>query len=215
MLKKSLLLVIAAALFIAAGCSQKPEKIYPYSFDSAKIEFALTGNMEGTKTLYIKGDKMLIETHAVRKGDDGEEEKVDSLYIDTGATVYQVDLNTKTAVSAGNSIYDTLKNMPLEKRKEYLVKVGTGAIVDESIPRPTGQKEIAGKKCDLYDVQGLGQTCLWDGLSLYTSIKIPDAGIDNTSEAVSIEINAAIADSHFELPSDVQLLGQEPEATNT
>lgn len=205
--KKNTFTILLAAVFVIAGCSQAEEKIYPYSFNSVKIEFALSGNMEGTKTLYITGNKSVIETHAVRKGETAE--NIDTLYIDNGASVYTVDLNTKKAVSSGNPVYDALKKLAPGKRMDYLVNLATGNSLSAPSPKPSGQKTVAGQTCDLYDLEGLGQTCIWNGIGLYTSIKIPEAGIDNSAAATKIELNISVPDSKFELPSDVKVQAQE------
>jgi len=205
-------MLLLAAVFVISGCAQQgEEKIYPYSFNSAKIDFAMTGNLEGTKTLYITGNRSVIETHAVRKGET--EENIDTIYIDNGTTVYNVDLNAKTAIQAGNPVYDALKKLPAEKRMNYLVNLATGNTLNATdAPKPGGQKTVAGQTCDLYDLEGLGQTCIWEGIGLYTSIKIPEAGIDNSAEATKIELNVEVPDSKFDLPSDVTV--QTPEAAN-
>ncbi len=209
MLKKFINPAAVIFILIAGGCAQQQDtsadRVYPYPFETAKIEFSLTGNMTGTRTTYIKGDKSANETHTVMKNGD-QEEKIDIRLLEIGDSYYQIDLNAKTAVKTTNQLYDELKTLPKENRMDYLVRAATGNIAPGSIaPVVKNQKEIAGQKCSVYDIQTFGEVCIWSGIPLYSTIKVSEQNIENTTTATKIETGIDIPDSIFEIPADVKI----------
>lgn len=184
-----------------AGCSSqsKTEKVYPFPFDTAQIEFQMKGDQEGTAIQYIKGDKIATETHAKTKAG-----KIDQLLMTLEGDMYQIDLNQKKGTLVDNSIYQKLKDMSAEKRMEEIknsfLNTGTG---DKKFEKK-GEKEIAGQKCELYENSG-AEVCLWNGISIYAGIKIPAANIDFSVEASKIELNKSIPDEKFKIPEGIEI----------
>lgn len=200
---RSLLVLVTVFVGVLNGCSNQ-QKIYPYPFQSAKIEFEQSGNLKGIVTLSVKGDKSALETHVVKTAEDGKEEKIDSLYLTLGDSVYQVDLNNKTAVKSENVQYGQLKKLPPEKRMDYLIRTALSLPStqnDSLIPKE--QREIAGQKCDLYEIPAIGESCIWNGIIIYENSQIPEIDINNTITAKKIETNIDIPDSVFSLPEGV------------
>jgi len=199
--------VIALGAVIAfSGCaSNQAEKVYPYPFDTAKIEYQLTGNVEGSTTVHIKGDKSAHETKA-KSVESGNEAEINTLLLDLEDKLYQIDLTAKTGNSSDNPIYAQLKELTPEERLPFLTKLATGLVADGGqTPTPKGQKNVAGETCDLYDIQGIGEICLWNGIPVYSSMTIPEAGIMSTNTATSIQLNVAIPDSVFNVPEGVEI----------
>lgn len=207
--------ILAAAFPIAAfmtlalsGCAgTQKEQVYPFPFESARIEYQITGNVEGTTTVLIKGDKQAYETTAVIKGADIEEETKTKI-IDAEGMLYQIDLVTGTGQSMANPIYEQLKKLAPEERMDFLTKLAVG-ISDSGgvsdVPQPKGQKTVAGETCDLYDIQSVGEICLWNGIPIYSSMSIPEAGIMSANTATSIQLNVDIPDSAFNVPEGVKM----------
>lgn len=144
------------------------------------------------------------ETHAVHQAESGEQ-KIDTLYLENGPEVYQADLNAKTGTKSKNPIYQQLKNLSSEKRMEFLTKVAIGIDNATPLPKPKEQKDIAGQKCDLYNIQGISDLCIWNGIPIYENILFPEAGIDLVVTATKIELDADIPDSKFALPADLKI----------
>lgn len=206
--KKSLILlfVTAASLtFMACQSAPPEEKVYPYPFETAVIDYSMQGYVEGTGTVYIKGNKSANETHVIIKNSQ-KEESMDSLLIDNGEYSYQIDLNKNTGTVNKNAIYQELKRLTLDKRMEFIIKNATGSMgASGSVPVPESQEQIAGQKCDMYKIPSLGQVCLWYGKPLSSRIDIPGMGITNELTATKVQMNVDIPDSRFDIPSGVKL----------
>lgn len=204
-MKKAPIFFSLAAIvsILATGCSLQSQNVYPYTFNTAHLEFEVSGMVKGTNSVYIKGDKSVSEFHGTQK--DGS--KVDSLFINGGEKLYQVDLNTKSGTTAQNPVYSELQKVTKEERMNHLIRSATGNAEMEAgkMPTPKEEKEFAGQKCQLYDVLKVGEVCLWNGLPIYSKVSIPDAGVENTSTAIKIETNIDVPDSKFNIPEGVQL----------
>lgn len=180
-----------------AGCSsqQQEEKIYPYPFDSAIIEYEIAGIQEGTSTVSIKGDKFVYDTIT---------NQTDNLSLYLEDEMHQIDRKTGTSVSSKNPIYEQLKKLPKEERMKFLTNLGVGLSTEEGsvMPKSEGTAEYAGQTCDIYKNEGFGEICLWNGIPLYSKINVPGEDISNTVTAVSIQLNPNIPDTVFEVPSE-------------
>lgn len=194
--------IIALAIFtsvLLAGCaSGTNQKVNPYPFDTAKIEYELAGNLEGTQTVYIKGDLAARETQGVRNTEKGEE-NIHDLYLEIGDSRYEIDLNGKKGIKSMNPLYNELKNIKQNEKNDFLVKIATGAAETESMPTSTGERKIAGKTCNMYDVSDIGEICIWNGIPLYSKRN------QSVTTAVSVETDLNIDDAVFALPVDVTI----------
>lgn len=195
------LAVVTAALSGCAG--QQAGKVYPYAFESAQVEYQLEGNISGTITAMYKDGKSSHETNAVDSS--APEAPIRTKLIDTGEYLYQIDLNTNIGQKAKNPIYEQLKALPEEERMDFMIKLAVGVSPQGEVPPKVGEKAVAGETCDVYNVVNFGETCLWNGIPLYSSMSIPEAGIENTNTATSIQVNTDIPDSAFEVPEDVTI----------
>ena len=200
--KKTILSLILLPL-VLSGCFLFKNKVVPYSFDTAKIILTLKGNLVGTSTIYYKDDKFRKETSIQKTLPDGTKQNVDTLYISTGDTNYQVDLDTKTAIVSKNQQYEDLKAMSKDKRTDYLNKIALGGTFASATP--TGKLTIAGQDCDLYKVGGNIEACLWNGIVIEEKFSIPAINLTSEVDATSIEKNIPLADDLFVLPKDVKI----------
>lgn len=205
MKKLTLTALLALSLVALSGCASADEKVYPYSFDSAKIEYKITGDIEGSTTVMIKGDKAVHKTSAINK--TGETETpIETVLLDLGDTFYQIDLSAKQGQKGPNPVYQELKRLPPEDRMGFLTKLATGqAMNGDEAPESEETKEVAGQTCSLYKIQNIGEICLWNGVPLYSSISIPEAGVTNSNTATSIQLNIEIPDSAFNVPEGVTI----------
>lgn len=200
---KTLGLFIAVFTVALSGCStQGTEKISPYPFDTAKIEYELSGDITGTISVVIKGDQSSHETNAT---EESTGESIHNKLLDKGEYLYQIDIKTNQGQKAKNPIHEQLKALPQEERMAFLTKLAVGAGIEGDDPKSVGEKAVAGETCKLYEVQNIGEICLWNGLPLYSSMSIPEAGIQSTNTAVSIQLNVDVPDSTFDVPSDANI----------
>ncbi|MBD3328766.1 hypothetical protein GF340_05720 [Candidatus Peregrinibacteria bacterium] len=198
MKKIALITTIIGSIIILGACQQSDEIVYPYPFDSAKIVYQHSGIVEGQTELLIKGNKNVHNTDAVTTYDDIETE-VKASVIQTPEGVYQVDLVNKTATITENTLYNELKKAGSdEERKKILVQMATNG---QNIGESTDTKEIAGKTCDVFVIDQMGEVCIWESIALATSLTLGDE--ETNLEAVSVETNVNIPDSAFEIPNDV------------
>lgn len=188
------------SVFLLSACAGSAAVVTPYPFKTAKIVYTLSGETTGTMTVLIKGDNARHEAHGV----EGET-KVDTLVMELGEKIYYIDLNTKTGRSEKNPIHDELKSLSANKRMARLQQIAIGVTSEDEMPAPKEEKEYAGQKCSLYEIMGVGETCLWNGIPLYYSVSVPESGITSGSTATSIEIDGEISDSEFELPPGISL----------
>ncbi len=202
------LVTLIDSIFLASCQSTTPqeeEKVYSYPFDTAKITYEIKGDMEGTKTVFIKGNKSSTEIHKT-KNLSGVVQNTDTLTIDTGEYIYQIDLQTKTGNGSKNPVYEQLKALPAAQRANFLTKLAIGMVGNGAkMPAPKEQKEVAGRRCDLYSIANFGDVCLWYGVPLYTMVQIPQAGMATTETATSIELNPDVSDQKFVLPNGIKM----------
>jgi hypothetical protein len=205
MSKKYTYAFIAILVLLTAGCAQKSGKVYPYPFETAKIEFKLAGSVNGERTMYIKGDNSVSETHVTEQVDT-QEKAANLEFLILGDSYYQIDLDAKTAVKTANQLYTSMAKLPAEERMDYLIKSTSGVATEEAAnTTPKSQKEIAGQKCDLYDIENFGEVCLWNGIAIYSTIKVPTEGVEYTTTATTIETGVQVPDSVFEIPADIKI----------
>jgi hypothetical protein len=213
--KKYLYIPFAFLILLAAGCAQNTAqvaRVYPYPFDSAKIQYLVTGNSSGTRTLYIKGDQVADESHITYKNGNKTEQR-DTTTLGLYENSISIDYNSKVASKTQNRLYENLKVLPEKDRTDYIIKLATGNSAPGAVmPIPKGQKEVAGQKCDLYDIQNnkqpIGEVCLWGGIPLYSNITDPNIG--GTMTATTIGTNIDIPDSIFTIPTDIKIANPIP-----
>ena len=207
MLKNPKILILTLAFMVSSltmsGCVAT-ETVNTYPFDTAKIEYNLSGNLEGTQKVYIKGDNAIHETNAVRK-ENGREVPVNLLYLELGEHLYEINLSTQEGTKARNPIYNELKQLTKEQRTVYLTKLAVNVGEADNLPATKGEGEYAGQKCQIYDVEDMGEICVWSGIPLYSKLSLAGGEIENTMTATSIEVNTDIPDNLFAVPLGVDI----------
>ncbi len=196
--KKVIVIAIFASVIIAGCATGTDQKVNPYPFNTAKIEYELSGNIEGTQTVYIKGDLTARETQGVKNTEKGEKETHD-LYLEIGDSRYEIDLNTKEGIKTMNPLYNELRNLKQNEKNDFLLKIATGAAETEGLPTSTGQEKFAGKTCNMYDISDIGEICIWNSIPLYYKRN------QNVTTAVSVETDIDIDDAVFAVPADVTI----------
>ena len=88
---------------------------------------------------------------------------------------------------------------------ERLEEIAIGIMAEDEMIEPKEEKEYAGQKCKLYEMEGVGETCLWNGIPLYYSVLVPQSRINSSSTATSVELDTEISDTEFELPPGISI----------
>ncbi len=210
MFKKVSTIVIFS--LIIAGCGVQNQRVYPYPFDTAHVEFSIKGAMNGKSTLYIKGDNYFQEFIGIEK-EEGKDKEVHNIIIERDGLVYQIDMNKKTGQKIEDPTYKIMKETEQSKKMQKLIDIQVGVNEEKSSKSVTtkvtkeGTKEVAGKTCELYKTAfseaGETEMCLWGGIPLYTVLNIPSVSIKNVSEASLVETNIPVDDKRFEVPKDI------------
>lgn len=198
-MKKTATLILVTLMLSFGACATQTDKVVPYSFNSAKIEYKISGDINGNMTAFVKGD------HSVNKVSATNTEggtPVSTLTIDLGETIYFIDQVKKEGYSSKNYIYQDLKGLSKNEKLARLTAYATNTYSSETKAEKTGQKEYAGEKCDLYQIDG-GEICLWQGIPLYSNVTIGADG--RTIEATSIQTEVEVADSEFTLPEGISI----------
>ncbi|MBI9066450.1 MAG: hypothetical protein JEZ09_04090 [Salinivirgaceae bacterium] len=188
-----------ASFLMAASCFAQNENVY--ASKSGKIVYEY--EMEGITSSYSltfddHGAKQIID---IVNPDDNEHVKT----IITPQAMFVVNYTDKQVLK-----------IPIEMQNSGMYDAGAGGLdLSELVSEVTGEKQVktgtemvAGKNCDIYnysDAEGnKGKYWIWNGYLL----KADFVGEDNTHSFMKVkEINldANIAASEFEIPSDFEL----------
>lgn len=197
-----ILCLTAVTTLLIGGCATVDDKVNPYSFDTAKIEYTLEGSVAGTQTVHIKGDMSAHRTVADKKVDDIVE-KMEMLYIEAGQNRYEINLLTKEGTVSPNPIYEEMSRMNRSQKIEFLTRIATFTDEGEQTPASTGEKQISGQTCQMYKIKEIGEICLWNGIPLYSKLSLANGEIENIMTATSIQTGIVVEDNEFGIPADV------------
>lgn len=209
--KFSLILVSIISLLFLGACQNKDsQNVYGYDFNTANIKYEITGSSYGTSEVWIKGENKKIHNQITNESLDGSKQIINTILIQKKDKLYTLDVDKKSGYLTTQPMYQELKNMPPEERKNALT---ADIIRDMRSPeekaenplKPEKSEVIAGKTCDLYISSAMLQTCVWQGIPLKAIASLPEYGIHTETLAQSIELNIDIPDSEFDIPQDYQI----------
>lgn len=184
-----ILVILLAITMAKAAFGEMPEPSptpsvtpTPAAYGSAVIRYVIEGERcRGTETLYVKGDRRRIERNVA--GEFMGRENVDkSVSIEDGDNLHYINLTT----GSGTRQVNPFKDAPSQEREGLLYGI------------PCGREELLGRQCTVYQLLGQ-RTWIWEGLPLKVETDIA------VKSATSIDIDAPVADSLFELPPDVSI----------
>jgi len=193
---KKLFALLTLSIIALTGCGDYPNELAVYDFDTAVVQYELTGQTTGDATLYMRGDqKALYKTVVVT------DKAQNTLELDLGDKFYLVDMDKATATEVSNSEYETLKGLSKEEQNKYLAKKALGLKNSAEDPQAVTTKTVAGQKCDLYLVSNIGSACIWNGIVLEKEVNILD--VTNQMVATSVKTNVEVQADKFEIPANV------------
>jgi len=196
MKKTTLLIFIGLTLGLAACSSATPGKVMPYSFDTAKVEYKISGDLTGNMTGYIKGDNSVNKISATTSKDN---QTMSNVTITLGETIYFIDLVNKQGWSSKNYIYSELQGLGNDEKLKKLLSYATNSDPQAEL-KSEGEREYAGQKCQVYNIAN-GEVCMWQGVPIYSKQNIN--GEDRMIEATNIQTGIDIAEEEFRLPEGI------------
>ncbi len=191
-------LTLAGATLLFVGCDGEsyPNKLSVYPFETAVIQYELSGNTEGDQSLFIRGDEKAVSTFVTTPD---KESRTFELYL--GSTKYIANLDKMTAVKAPNTQYTDMLELDPEEQEAYLIKKSLGLKESAELPEPVITSTVAGHECEVYEIPNVGSACIWNGIVLQKEVTL--AGITNKATAVNVSVDVDIPSERFELPAGV------------
>ncbi len=174
---------------------------YP-ELKSAVITYKVSGMNNGTETVYIDdwGKREAIYKKFTTKmmGIDLERNSM-TLITENGKWVYNIDLNSKTAIRMDNKGFKALQG-----NSGSNMDIAIGAV-------KTGTEEILGKTCDVWKKSHpYSMAWMWKGIALKKDQNVAAMGV--VSEAIEIQENVSIPEDKVTIPSDVKVKVLDPRA---
>ena len=167
---------------------------YP-ELKSAIIKYKVSGMNNGTETVYIDdwGRREAIYKKFTTKlmGIDIERNFM-TLITENGKWVYNIDLNSRTAIKMNNKGFKALQG-------------NSGSNMDVAIgATKIGTEEILGKVCDVWKKSyPYSMAWMWKGVALKKDQDVAAMGV--ITEATEIQENISIPEDKLIIPSDVKI----------
>ena len=174
---------------------------YP-ELKSAIIKYNVSGMNTGTEIVYIDdwGRREAIYKKMTTKlmGIDIERNFM-TLITENGKWVYNVDLNSKTAIKMNKAGYKALHG-------------NSGGNMDVAIgAKNIGTEEILGRVCDVWKKgHPYSMAWIWKGIALKKKQDVAAMGV--VTEAIEIQENISIPEDKLIIPSDVKVKVLDPRA---
>ncbi len=174
---------------------------YP-ELKSAIIKYKVSGMNNGTETVYIDdwGRREAIYKKFTTKmmGIDLER-NVMTLITENGKWIYNIDLNSRTAIKMDNAGFKALQG-------------NSGSNMDATIgAMKIGTEEILGKVCDVWKKgYPYSMAWIWKGIALKKDHEVAAMGV--LTEATEVQENIPIPEDKLTIPSNVKIKVLDPRA---
>lgn len=214
-MKKIFVFTLITMLSITSISFAQDNQANRYAIKSGHVEYKLTGNTEGTKSLWFDnyGEIFVEEVNSITTTkmfgmkNVTEEHKVTIM---KGAENITIDYIEETVYKSTNPYYqdgkDFAESMTKEEQEEF-----TNSIMNSFGGEIIGEENILGKKCEIMSMLGT-KTWIYKGVALKSEAKI--LGVKNFEDATEFEENVKIPASKFKIPEgfEVEDLTQQIEA---
>ncbi len=173
-----------------------------YKAKSGIIEYKLSGKTTGTETLYFdnhgKREALHRKTSTKMFGMTTTE---NILTITLDSIIYNINLEEKTGTRVVMP-FDP-KNMDEEEWKEW--EEWGKQMMDDMGFEKTGEGEILGKKCDIWEGMG-SKTWIWQNLPLKTEVNLMGKWL---TEATKIDLNTKVSSAKFKVPDGIKITNED------
>jgi len=183
------------------GTAVEESRRYP-ELKSAIIKYKVSGMNNGTETVYIDnwGRREAIYKKFTTKmmGVDLERDFM-TLITENGKWVYNIDLNSRTAIKMNEAGFKALQG-------------NSGSNMDVVIgATKVGTEEILGKVCDVWKKNyPYSMAWIWKGVALKKDQEVAAIGV--LTEATDVQENVSIPEDKIVIPSDVKVKVLNPRA---
>lgn len=196
-----LLVAVFVTGFFLTGCTgsvidaqKNPNGVKRYGVEKAVVLYKLTGAQTGAEELYFDNWGMHEAKYTTAKytSPQGREITAQQLQLLDEGFLYGVDLIQQTVRKAADKTeslsaqYDTTD---LYTKVDDILAARKG--------KKTGTDTIAGKECDVWELQGITQ-CMWKGIPLRISINTGSQQV--MSEATEVTVGEKIPAEKFIIP---------------
>ena len=174
---------------------------YP-ELKSAIIKYKVSGMNNGTETVYIDDwgrREAIYKKFATKLMGIDIERNFMTLITENGKWIYNIDLNSRTAIRMNNTGFKALQG-------------NSGSNMDVAIGAMNiGTEEILGKVCDVWKKSyPYSMAWMWKGIALKKEQDVAAMGV--VTEATEIQENIAIPEDKLVIPSDVNVKVLDPRA---
>ena len=174
---------------------------YP-ELKSAIIKYKVSGMNNGTEIVYIDDwgrREAIYKKFATKLMGIDIERNFMTLITENGKWIYNIDLNSRTAIRMNNTGFKALQG-------------NSGSNMDVAIGAMNiGTEEILGKVCDVWKKSyPYSMAWMWKGIALKKEQDVAAMGV--VTEATEIQENIAIPEDKLVIPSDVNVKVLDPRA---
>jgi len=198
-MKSTKKLPLLFTFFFISGFAIAEEKIKPYSFKTAIVEYTYSGNTSGTQTLYIDehGWNQCEITNTVMKS-FGQKNETNEVKLTLGIEIYQWTPGKNTGTQMHNSMLEELLKDP-----DFDIKEFSKELMEQLGFEKTGNETVNGRNCIVW--KGMGSTIwIWNDIAVKTEVKV--LGQKTIWTATSIQFDVPVPESKFKVPTDVQFV---------
>ncbi|MFD1292833.1 hypothetical protein ACFQ5N_03200 [Lutibacter holmesii] len=184
---KNIFLLVVVFLLSLTSCSQNSKTaksgFQKYPFKSAVIEYTITGNSTGTKTIYIDdyGFKQ-AEISEITTKIMGFKTKEKEEVITVGSEIFTVDHETNKVVKTNNPYAEKYA----ENVGEDYIKTGEEVLISLGFEK-IGNETILGKNCTIW--KGMSTIWAWKGVVLKSETNLMGMRIVETATSIKTAVN--------------------------
>ncbi len=205
-MKRRIFFSIAAVLILVSNIYAQDNKSNRFAVKSGHIEYNLTGNAEGTKSVWFDnyGHTFVEEkktTTTVKMFGMKNVTEEHTLSIMQGPEIISIDFIKETAVKSVNPYYqdsrDFIEGMTEEEQEDF-----TNSVISSFGGEIIGEEDVLGKKCEIMAMLG-SKAWIYKGITLKSESKV--LGIKNIEEAVKFQENIKFPASKLKVPEGFEV----------
>ena len=201
--------VALVALAIVAGCGsdsglkETPPEVKLYGVESARVEYAYSGDAKGTKTISIANYGMYeADNDDFTLNMNGQTNVIKTITLRNDTINYSIDMTKKTGTSSPFSLKE-LKATTDKFTPEQKENINATLIEQMMGGKKAGKETVAGKECDMFELPGGGKIALWKGIVLKQDMPMGTMKFGLVATKVEEGMDFTIAD--FTPPKDVKI----------
>lgn len=187
--------ILLVTSFVITNAQEKGDR---YVIKSGHIEYQLTGNIKGTKTIWWDdyGNKSREEINTVSEikifGMTSKEE-THTISITIGNLYWTANMKDKTGTKGKSELYDESKEIA-ENMTEAEAKQLEKDLMDNLNGEKLGNEQFMGRTCEVYSIMGV-KSWIYKAVPLKTEGKV--LGVESNEVATTFEENVSVPESKF------------------